>query len=593
MRVAGTQDYWSTPYSYNVAHDFVVSVTTPLPDLAISESDIDVSYIGEDEIEITATIHNKGVESANNVRVKIFATDASGLVTTILDEIKPSIGAGGTETVSVTHTLISEYHEITVSVDPDDAIEEWDETNNIATKEFAGHAPVVDEIIPLYKGTFISGIEFQNPITAKVSDPDGADDITRVVFCFAGIEYVDVDGSDGWVQSLNMSLLSADNKIVVVKAYDNSGLESKPLVYEFSFINLPSWLVEFLPASYISGGDVEYSLSKTFPPPPAGKTKFEWDANIPESIPVIGGKNHIKFSAKAEAGYKAISGESNFDGSVSPVVKLMGRDADVDFGVEGTLDRNLAFKEASAYAGIKIKLAFPTQWGVDLPYIGKQGLFIIVTPHGKVAAVWEVNQDSQGRLEFRDVTGEFGLKAQPTFFFGDEDGILATGVQVYVFADGTIVVVYVPPTTIEVDKVTASVGGGIKAKVWPGWEQEYELGPWSYDLYSSSSLYREITINGTGDWKLLSYNDDPYYRKISEFAIMDVLHGDNNTIINDTYPDNYPYVTTDANGNAIAVWVHVNNISSTPPTTDVYYSSWNGNTWTNPQPIVTNDNSTI
>ena len=62
-------------------------------------------------------------------------------------------------------------------------------------------------------------------------------------------------------------------------------------------------------------------------------------------------------------------------------------------------------------------------------------------------------------------------------------------------------------------------------------------------------------------------------------------------IIFDDMPDDFPVVASQNNSNALAVWVHGTDISTMPPKMSVYYSNFNGS-WSNPAPLHT-DNTTV
>lgn len=122
-------------------------VIPPLPDLAIPSADI--SFSPESPIEgeiviINATIHNIGGENASNVVVRFF--DGGEQIGT--DQVIGFIGIGDEGAVSVTCDTTGEAgsHVITVKVDPDNEIEESDETNNEASKPITVEPPLLPTI---------------------------------------------------------------------------------------------------------------------------------------------------------------------------------------------------------------------------------------------------------------------------------------------------------------------------------------------------------------------------------------------------------------------------------------------------------------
>ena len=122
-------------------------VIPPLSDLAIPSADI--SFSPESPIEgeiviINATIHNIGGENASNVVVRFF--DGEEQIGT--DQVIGFIGIGDEGAVSVTCDTTGEAgsHVITVKVDPDNEIEESDETNNEASKPITVEPPLLPTI---------------------------------------------------------------------------------------------------------------------------------------------------------------------------------------------------------------------------------------------------------------------------------------------------------------------------------------------------------------------------------------------------------------------------------------------------------------
>lgn len=99
-----------------------------IPDLAISSEDISFSPqvpIEGESVLITATIHNQGGTSVENVKVVI-----SHLSLVIGEEVIPSIPAGGEEMAFFTWTAEAGTNEFEIVVDPENLIKERDEENN-------------------------------------------------------------------------------------------------------------------------------------------------------------------------------------------------------------------------------------------------------------------------------------------------------------------------------------------------------------------------------------------------------------------------------------------------------------------------------
>jgi len=105
------------------------------PDVTLSSTDIAFSktkIVGGDKVTITATIRNVGDAAASNVAVRFADTGTQiGAVQAIA-----SIPAGGTGRASVVWDtkFLKGDRTITVTADPADAIAEWNEANNSASR---------------------------------------------------------------------------------------------------------------------------------------------------------------------------------------------------------------------------------------------------------------------------------------------------------------------------------------------------------------------------------------------------------------------------------------------------------------------------
>ncbi|MEW6419741.1 MAG: CARDB domain-containing protein, partial [Nitrospirota bacterium] len=122
-------------YGYGIAtKSFIIKNCSSLkPDLSISDSDIRAISEGPDNIDlktIYATVRNNGVIDANNVIVHFYKNSISS-ENLIESEPISNIPASGSYTISTT-IVLNEDTVIYVVVDPDNAIEEMDKSNNIA-----------------------------------------------------------------------------------------------------------------------------------------------------------------------------------------------------------------------------------------------------------------------------------------------------------------------------------------------------------------------------------------------------------------------------------------------------------------------------
>jgi hypothetical protein len=116
------------------------------PELAVSNGDLTISpatgaYVGT-EIKITATIHNIGESVASNVRVRfIDRTSTDDEYNIGDDKIISSIGQDSSKKVVTTWTSTGGEHQITVLIDPENELPEFNETNNSVSKNITINYP--------------------------------------------------------------------------------------------------------------------------------------------------------------------------------------------------------------------------------------------------------------------------------------------------------------------------------------------------------------------------------------------------------------------------------------------------------------------
>jgi hypothetical protein len=129
----GLSNYAVTWSGWQVFED-IVQWHRPLPDLAVSASDITLSpstVVAGDQVSITAKVRNIGTADAANVTVRL--TDNGTVVGA--DQTIAAIAAGGSGTVSAVWNTrgLRGDHTITVTADPANAIRELNESNNAAS----------------------------------------------------------------------------------------------------------------------------------------------------------------------------------------------------------------------------------------------------------------------------------------------------------------------------------------------------------------------------------------------------------------------------------------------------------------------------
>ncbi|MCK4521711.1 MAG: hypothetical protein KAU20_03990 [Nanoarchaeota archaeon] len=150
------------------------SICETMLDLSVDSSDI--SFIKQNNnVNVSVLIKNNGESSASNVEVKFLDTHNSNLVKKTTVNIS-SIPASGSKTASINWEL-DEGHIVYVIVDPDDKIDESDESNNNVHKEYVGTLkyyveadvpPSSSEIGNYVKNNIEDGVIVNNPDEADV-----------------------------------------------------------------------------------------------------------------------------------------------------------------------------------------------------------------------------------------------------------------------------------------------------------------------------------------------------------------------------------------------------------------------------------------
>ena len=112
-----------------------------LPDLAIAESDIrfspDSGFQTGQSIRVNLTIHNYGTAAASNIAVVAYDGNPDlGYAPILTNQTAPTIAAGGSSDLSFSMVVPPgpQYHAIFVKVDPNNSINEYNKSNNEASR---------------------------------------------------------------------------------------------------------------------------------------------------------------------------------------------------------------------------------------------------------------------------------------------------------------------------------------------------------------------------------------------------------------------------------------------------------------------------
>ena len=182
---------WTNSYGAGQSDVWLIKLapeTMLLPDLALSPSDIAFSNpnpVANEEITITATIHNEGDADANNILIQFYDGDPDGGGTLIGEQVISSITAGGLATAQINWIAQEGTHNIYVVVDPNDEIAESNENNNKASKSLEVTIPLPDLTVSPNDITFSNADPQTTDITFKVTiHNNGEADATNVVVQF-------------------------------------------------------------------------------------------------------------------------------------------------------------------------------------------------------------------------------------------------------------------------------------------------------------------------------------------------------------------------------------------------------------------------
>lgn len=108
-----------------------------IPDLLVAATDIELSVPDPqpgDIFDVTVTVHNVGVQLAENFPVDIYAGDPAAGGFLLHREFVPALVGGDLLTIEIPYELSEGFHEIHVLADPEGVITELDESNNHAKR---------------------------------------------------------------------------------------------------------------------------------------------------------------------------------------------------------------------------------------------------------------------------------------------------------------------------------------------------------------------------------------------------------------------------------------------------------------------------
>lgn len=606
-------------------------------------------------VSISSPASNSNLIIGNSITFTAIAQGGTAPYTNYIwrSNLDGEIGRG--ETINVNDLSLGQ-HKITISV--------TDSLGKVATGSvniiisIGENAPIITSIKPDAWGYFIEGVDAHVNIYAVVSDPDGNSDIEKVIFKVKGNNYVDSNSADGWGIMINVGGL-ADGDILTVTAQDKEGHKSAEKTLLAKSVKIP-WLLNPFIESHLENNKLFYSFSGDFDL--SEGLGGGWSSTTPDYIPIFGGHEHtinppqvnvagvwstdghgeisalmsmdMEFSGAkgkwkpSEAGvFKDItkemmtrlsSGEYSYCSKYPGLCMKKSRymlNGEIEVGGAGEVvikKEVLTPEQIRAFLNVNFEMEIPTPYSLEIPWVGNQGVVVVIAPHGKFEAIYEFPENSMTLIKR---TIQLGVSGGGKFKLGEEGGtFVPVYVEVYVVGDLNIIIIYAAPEYINEVNACLSAEAGAKVRGgwdWYGYSWEGKIGPYtspegcisglSSKSSSSSAMFTAPgmpldkpaqTLTGW-KWEMMHPAPNPPSKGALGIAAIGstAISKPDNAIIYDNMPDDFPAVAAENNGTALAVWVHGTDISVMPPKMSLYYSNLNGS-WSDPAPIHT-DNTTV
>jgi hypothetical protein len=232
-------------YLDNKFFAFNVAFVGELPDFYITSDDISLSPMGN-FYQISAVVRNLGA-SANSVEVVFIEHNLeNNRQVRIGQTIIPSISSQDQVLVTVNYVPSSAYCEIIIRIDPFNRIQEFNEQNNSASKNFSFEKPIITSVTAKYDGDpdpeifgrYLSGLN--GTINTFYATVNG--NVSKVEFTLNDKTIIDDNPSDGWSADFDMGSLSPGLHNLIVKAYSDLNIASTPMVKKIDVASLPPWV---------------------------------------------------------------------------------------------------------------------------------------------------------------------------------------------------------------------------------------------------------------------------------------------------------------------------------------------------------------
>jgi hypothetical protein len=574
------------------------------PDFYVTAQDIKLSQIktvpGGLEVSVDASIHYENDNTPRDVDVKFYDEDMNTGSKTVVHSETVSMSSG-VNTVSILWKPASREHRLCVVMDPADKIKETNENNNEACKSLEG--PTIDDVKPKYKGYFLSGISVDNVYYVFTSG-----NVDNVEFNMNGDVKTDSDGSDGWSMAYNMGNLPCSSKLTIT-AFSDAGIPSEPFVITPQIINTPTWIstmIAFgLPVSIWSLTHLAHdniyavALEKGFTGPVAL-------VDVPKWIPVVGGKHGLETTESKIKVKLQSDGVTEVLGKLGVAVYIA---SDAPSNPKGTLG-GLIKGSLDMLNNLKIKaLSFGIFGDINIPgpsyplcievFEKTIGLKIGVNfiPGVNILSNFEENPaggDVFLGLGFKDISGSLktavvGYGAGGVGFIDAEAKIggeprLSLKVPAPYFKEFAFIIFAKAKATLF----------GYQCPEFTVFEHE--------DTYPPKMGMQNMRIieTSSGEWKPVPRDyATPDYAKFTgsksnlkmlglSTLTLNALGAQESSIVENVFPYASPSIATDNNSNAIMVWTHDDIDKPQIQGFEIYYSTWDGNSWSNPNAVTDN-----
>ncbi|MHA2281984.1 MAG: right-handed parallel beta-helix repeat-containing protein [Promethearchaeota archaeon] len=563
----------------------------PYTDVGIERQDISFEKQGgegQTPVDIHVKVHNYGTIRVGSFFVYVYDIDPETNVETFFDiGTIDNLAAGTSINLTFTWSNPTKKHIIKVIVDSENTILEADETNNQAQKKYADI-----EVVTLdYKFHWVFLISdlfpVENEYTATV---DSEKPVERVEFSLveANKQVIDNTESDGWKASFNMheDLVDGWNTLEVI-AYDEDGKASDPKEERIYGVAMPSWLTfliqswnffeevrEILGEEFSKGSplQVEYDLSNK-------KVIYKLDLAYSESvwIPIpevpilqvgVTFKAWVKLELESTGVAKAVGGGKLGMGlqlSITELIKISDTVRELlSHIVEDSVKRTLSFvieitgSASFGEGGLEnLKLSFMIgsedersitltvlNTGITIKF--KLGMYVIF--HIYDSDFVGNTQGWQDRIEYEikpEITLRGSIALASLTGWAWEIAIKQDYYYKFYSLRGEIVVVYT--------------------------KTDYNF--WDPDTTTSEILYKKTFDTSTSGSSSLSTHKIAY--RIGPEIPPEI------EILDSASLDSVPSIAAWADNDAMMVWTEFTPGASTPAGYDIYYSKWNGDSWSN------------